>query len=157
MGIKYGKRFMLSWILSSLTMFGLSYIWHGIILNDYAILAYPFQIYLISAAVVYLVIGFLLTRIFIAEFLDRISDKAIPRGLAAGAALGVIVYMVALVVGVTFNSGMELKYLLLDVAWQTAEQCLGGLVVGLVYLLVYEFIPLPMEKENPSDKGKPVQ
>lgn len=157
MGIKYGKRFMLSWILSSVTMFGLSYIWHGIILNDYAILAYPFQIYLISAAVVYLVIGFLLTRIFIAEFLDRISDKAIPRGLAAGAALGVIVYMVALVVGVTFNSGMELKYLLLDVAWQTAEQCLGGLVVGLVYLLVYEFIPLPMEKENPSDKGKPVQ
>lgn len=157
MGNKYGKRFMLSWILSSLTMFGLSYIWHGVILNDYAILAYPFQIYLVSAAVVYLVIGFLLTRIFIAEFLDRISDKAIPRGLAAGAALGVIVYMVALVVGVTFNSGMELKYLLLDVAWQTAEQCLGGLVVGLVYLLVYEFIPLPMEKENPSDNNKQVQ
>jgi protein-S-isoprenylcysteine O-methyltransferase Ste14 len=148
---------MLSWILSSLTMFGLSYIWHGIILNDYAILAYPFQIYLVSAAVVYLVIGFLLTRIFIAEFLDRISDKAIPRGLAAGAALGIIVYMVALVVGVTFNSGMELKYLLLDVVWQTAEQCLGGLVVGLVYLLVYEFIPLPMEQEEASDKKDKVQ
>ena len=73
MEVKYGKRFMFGWILSSLAMFGLSYVWHGVVLNDYAILTYPFQIYLISAAVVYLVSGFLLTRIFIAEFLDRIS------------------------------------------------------------------------------------
>jgi hypothetical protein len=98
MGVKYGKRFMIGWILSSLAMFGLSYVWHGVVLNDYAILTYPFQIYLVSAAVVYLVSGFLLTRIFIAEFLDRISQKPIPRGLAAGAALGMILYMVALVV-----------------------------------------------------------
>lgn len=150
MEVKYGKRFMFGWILSSLAMFGLSYVWHGVVLNDYAILTYPFQIYLISAAVVYLVSGFLLTRIFIAEFLDRISQKPIPRGLAAGAALGMILYMVALVVGVTFNSGMDLKYLLLDVIWQISEQAAGGLIVGLVYIFVFEYIPHPIEDDTNS-------
>jgi hypothetical protein len=157
MGIKYGKRFMIGWLLSSVTMFSLSYVWHGVILNDYAILAYPFQIYLVSAAIVYLVIGFLLTRIFIAEFLDKISIKAIPRGLASGAALGIIVYMVALVVGVTFNYGMDIKYLLLDVAWQAVEQCFGGLVVGLVYIFVFEFVPIQMEQDQHPEDKKPVQ
>ncbi|MCK6641431.1 MAG: hypothetical protein L6Q81_15220 [Bacteroidia bacterium] len=154
MGIKYDKRFMIGWILSALTMFALSYVWHGVILNDYEILSYPFQIYLISAAVVYLVVGFLLTRIFIAEFLDRVSQKAIPRGLAAGSALGIIVYMVALVVGVTFNAGLDIKFLLLDVAWQITEQAIGGIIVGLVYIFVFEFVPMPVEQEHRSGESE---
>lgn len=139
---------MIGWILSSMLMFGLSYLWHGVILNDYALISYPLGIYLFSAGVVYLVIGFLLNRIFIAEFLDRYSTKAVPRGLLAGVGLGVIVYMLALVVGVTFTKGLDLKYLVLDVMWQAIEQCAGGLVVGLVYMLVFEFIPQPLEEEE---------
>lgn len=139
---------MLGWIFSSVLMFGLSYVWHGIVLNDYDLISYPMGVYMVSAAIVYLVVGFLLNRIFIAEFLDRFSEKAIPRGLLAGAALGLIVYMVALVVGVTFSQGLELKYLLLDVIWQTVEQCAGGLVVALVYIFVFEFIPQPAEEEE---------
>lgn len=131
-------------------MFALSYVWHGIVLNDYNLISYPKGIYLISAGVVYLVIGFLLNRIFIAEFLDRFSEKALPRGLLTGVGLGVIVYMVALVVGVTFTKGLDVKYMALDVMWQAFEQCAGGLVVGLVYMLVYEFIPQPVEEENNS-------
>lgn len=139
---------MLGWIISSLVMFGLSYLWHGLVLNDYELINYPIGIYLVSSGVVYFVIGFLLNRIFVAEFLDRYSQKAVPRGIFTGAGLGILVYMIALVVGVTFSKGLELKYMLLDVIWQGFEQCMGGLAVGLVYLLVFEFIPQPIEEEN---------
>lgn len=145
---------MMGWIFSSIFMFGLSYLWHGLVLNDYSLISYPIGIYLASAGVVYLVIGFLLNRIFIAEFLDRYSTRAVPRGLLAGVSLGIIVYMTALVIGVTFTKGLDLKYLVLDVIWQAIEQCCGGLVVGLVYLLVFEFIPQPIEEEDSATKGQ---
>jgi len=145
---KYGKRFMLGWIFSSILMFGFSYLWHGVVLNDYSTINYPLGVYLVSAGIVYLVIGFLLNRIFIAEFIDRFSQKPMARGLLSGLALGVVVYMVALVVGVTFTKGLDIKYLLLDVCWQAIEQAVGGLVVGVVYMTVLEFIPQPLEEEE---------
>ena len=116
-------------------------------MNDYSMINYPLGIYLVSASVVYLVIGFLLNRIFVAEFLDRFTEKPIVRGLFSGIALGIIVYMVALVVGVTFTQGLELKYLVFDIVWQTIEQCVGGLVVGLVYFWVFEHQPQGVEEE----------
>lgn len=144
---KYGKRFMLGWILSSIVMFGLSYGWHGYVLNDYEMIKYPLWIYLISAGVVYFVLGFLLNRIFIAEFLDRYAEKPVPRALLTGLGLGIIAYMVALVLGVTFSKGLDMKFLLLDIVWQAFEQTVGGFVVGLVYMFVFEFIPQPMEDQ----------
>ena len=149
---KYGKRFMLGWLFSSILMFASSYLWHGVVLNDYERISYPFEIYLISAGVVYLIIGFLMSRIFIAEFLDRYSEKAIPRGLLTGAGMGAIVFMSALVFGVSFSSITDLKFMIFDFVWQVIEQTAGGLVVGLVYLLVFEFVPLPMEEEKEKDK-----
>lgn len=145
---KYGKRFMIGWILSSIVMFALSYVWHGVVLNDYELISYPFEIYLVSAGVVYLVLGFLISRIFIAEFLDRYSEKAIVRGLLTGVGLGVIAYMTALVLGVSFSKGLDPKFMALDIFWQVIEQTAGGLTVGLVYLFVFEFIPQPLEEEE---------
>lgn len=139
---------MLGWILSSILMFTVSYVWHGVFLNDFERISYPFEIYLISAGVVYFVIGFLLSRIFIAEFLDRYSEKAVPRGLLTGIGMGVIVFMSALVFGISFSSITDPVFLVMDFVWQVVEQTVGGLAVGLVYLLVFEFVPQPMEEEN---------
>lgn len=143
---------MLGWILSSILMFAVSYLWHGIVLNDFERISYPFEVYLVSAGVVYLVIGFLMSRIFIAEFLDRYAEKAVPRGLLTGVALGVIVFMSTLVFGVSFSSFADPKFLALDLIWQVVEQTVGGLAVGLVYMLVFEFIPQPMEEVDPKDQ-----
>jgi len=138
---------MLGWIFSSIAMFAISYVWHGIILNDYERITYPFGIYLISAGIVYLVIGFAISRIFIAEFLDRYSEKALPRGILTGIGMGAIVFMSTLVFGVSFSSISEPQFIVVDLVWQVFEQMLGGLIVGLVYLLVFEFVPQPMENE----------
>ncbi|MDA0713864.1 MAG: hypothetical protein O3B83_01240, partial [Bacteroidetes bacterium] len=49
------------WGLSTLIMFGLSYLWHGVLLNDYVNIKYPLWLHLMLAGVVYLVIAFVLT------------------------------------------------------------------------------------------------
>ena len=144
----YGKRFVIGWIISSVLMFGLSYIWHGVILYDYAQITYPLGIYLTASAIAYLFIGFLVNRTFVMPFFDKISHHPLLRGPAIGFACGVLVYIIATVVHVTFNKDMDLKYLVLDITWQGIEQAFGGFVVGLVYMFVYEPHPFRAEEEN---------
>ena len=95
-------------------------------------------IYLSAASIAYVFIGFLVSRAFLLPFFDKISRHPLLRGPAVGFACGVLVYIIATVVHVTFNKDMYLKYLLLDITWQGIEQAFGGFVVGLVYILVHE-------------------
>lgn len=131
---------MYAWIISSLVMFGLSYFWHGIFLNDYKLIAYPRGIFLTAAAFVYLFIGFLLTRLFHVHILDRISMHPLLRGPAAGIPTGLMVYMIAIVIGITINKTTEIQYMLFDVCWQMLEQAVGGIFVGLSYMYIPESI-----------------
>ena len=89
------KRFFISWLLSSLLMFLLSYVWHGIFLTDLSRLSYPKALFLFFAAIVYLMIG-------------------------------------------SFSTGSKLENMILDITWQLIEQGMGGLVVGIVRLLIFE-------------------
>jgi hypothetical protein len=56
------------------------------------------------------------------------------RGSAAGIGIGLMIYMIALVIGVTLSRVVSLEYLLFDVCWQCIEQALGGLFIGLIYM-----------------------
>jgi len=44
----------------------------------------------------------------------------------------------ATVVGVSFSTGSNLENLLLDIVWQIIEQSVGGIVVGIVHLFVFD-------------------
>ena len=123
-------------------MFSLSYLWHGIFLNDLARLSYPKEIFLAGAIVTYLILGFLVTKIYQMKYPKQISRRPVIRGLIAGALLGIAVYIVALVVGVSFSSGLEPKYILFDMMWQTAEQTFGGISVGIIYIWIYDGNPV---------------
>lgn len=149
---KYGRRFWIAWLASSVGMYGLSYVWHGIFLNDYKIMNFPQGIFLAAAGVVYLFIGLLLTRFFISKWLDRISRQPLIRGMATGFGLGVIVYLVVLVAGVSFSRDESMQDLLLDLVWQPVEQTVGGGLVGLVFMFVFEPIP---EHVHPEDDEAP--
>jgi hypothetical protein len=144
----YGKRFMIAWITSAVVMFGCSYLWHGVVLNDYARISYPRGIFLIAAACVYLFMAFLLTRLYHIRLLDKISFHPLVRGPLAGAVTGLMVYMMAIVVGVTASYGADFQYMLFDVIWQVIEQSIGGLVTGLVFFFIYEAGPAPERVKN---------
>jgi hypothetical protein len=144
----YGKRFIIGWIIASMSMFGLSYLWHGFVLNDYAQITYPLGIYLMASALAYLFIGFLVSRAFLIPFFDKLTRHPLLRGPAIGFACGLLVYIIATVVHVTFNKDMDLRYFVLDITWQGIEQAFGGFVIGLVYMYVYEANPFMEEAED---------
>lgn len=136
------KRFFLSWILSSVVMFSLSYLWHGVFLNDLQRISYPKEIFLTGASITYLILGFSVTKIYLLQFPKIIAARPFLRGLLSGAFLGVATYLVALVVGVSFSSELTLQYILFDLLWQMAEQSFGGITVAFVYIYIYEGNPL---------------
>jgi hypothetical protein len=134
----WSKRFMFSWILSAIVMFVLSYMWHGLFLNDIKNLKYPVGIFLMSASVVYLVIGFVLVKLFSSLTVVTLLRHFFIRGLVVGAASGLLLYMMALVLGVTFTKSVTLTSIIVDVPWQIFEQIAGGIVISTVYALIYE-------------------
>src|SRR3990170_2437991 len=136
------KRFFLSWILSSLVMFGLSYLWHGIFLNDLQRLSYPKEIFLTGSVITYLILGFLVTKIYLMKFPKQIARKPLVRGIISGAFLGISTYIVALVIGVSFSNILTPQYILFDILWQTAEQTFGGITVGMIYIWIYDGNPV---------------
>ncbi len=136
------KRFFLSWLLSALVMFGASYFWHGVVLNDFARLSYPKEIFLTGSVITYLILGFLVTNIFLMNFPKSIAKKPLTRGIISGVLLGIATYVVSLVIGVSFSSSMTTEYILFDILWQAIEQMLGGITVAFVYISIYEGNPV---------------
>jgi len=128
------KRFFFAWIIVSIAMFSLSYLWHGFVLNDFSRLNYPKEFFLILASITYVFIGFVLVKFYEIKFLDRLfSHQHLIKGVVKGAICGFIFFLIAAVVGVSFNTGSGLKNLALDLAWQMLEQGIGGGVVGFLY------------------------
>lgn len=133
------KRFLISWIASSMVMFGLSYFWHGVFLTDFSRLTYPKEIFLFFAVFVYLVIGFVAAKAIDVKLLEtKFKRKPILKGLISGACLGFTLFVMTYVIGVSFSTGSKLENLLLDGCWQTIEQGIGGVVVGLAHFFVFD-------------------
>lgn len=133
------RRFLISWIASSLTMYLLSYVWHGIFLTDFSRLAYPKGLFLFFAAIVYLIIGFIVAKAIDVKILEaRFRRKPFLRGAISGAVCGICFFLIATVVGVSFSTGSKIENLALDISWQIVEQTIGGLVVGAAHFFVFD-------------------
>jgi uncharacterized protein YacL len=118
-------------------MFTLSYVWHGIFLNDFARLEYPKQMFLIVATFVYLLIGFIITQLYQLKYLeDKFYERPVFRGFVVGMVAGIVFFLIAFVIGISFTNQLKIKVLLFDISWQIIEQSVGGVVVGLVRLVV---------------------
>ena len=135
----FSKRFIISCIASSLVMFLLSYVWHGILLTDFSRLTYSKHLFLFFAAVVYIILGFVVSMAVDSKVLDKhFKRRPVIRGAISGAVCGVALFMIATVVGISFSTGSKLENMLLDITWQVIEQTLGGIVAGLTHVFVYD-------------------
>ncbi len=132
-------RFYVSWLLASIFMFGLSFFWHGVLLTDFSRISYPKGIFLVSAGVVYFALGFLINKVYQLKFFKtKYKAKPVLRGFLVGASCGILLYMIALVFGISFNSNLTLKNIAIDLSWQILEQGFGGLIVGASYIFIYD-------------------
>jgi hypothetical protein len=130
------RKVLFSWIIASVLMFSISYLWHGVILNDFNRLDYPKSVYLTASIIAYLIIGFVVARIYDVQLLDKFEKKPLLRGVIGGAASGFVIYLIAFVIGISFG-GRKLEYILMDVIWQIIEQGVGGLAVGYCHIIMH--------------------
>lgn len=135
------KKSILSWIVSSAGMFCASYAWHGMFLNDLEKIQYPDNVFVSLAGVAYLIIGFVVAFAFMQNIFPNQEKNPVLRGPMIGAICGACIYIVVLVVSISFGSRMNLTHMAFDFCWQTMEQAIGGLLVGMVhyYVTLYDF------------------
>lgn len=131
------RHILLPTLLSTVVMYLLSWVWHGLALTDLEEITIPKPLYFTLAALVYLVLGAGLTFIVHTAIEHGwISlKKAFPLTAALfGVAAGFFVYLVIFVLGMSFVKGGML-HVVVDVLWQMLEQGIGGLCVslGIIY------------------------
>lgn len=147
------RHILLPWLFSAVVMFGLSYAWHGLMLNDLDDLKdqhVPLTKYLIMAGAVYLVLGLVLTiGVHKAIQYEWISLKGpfLFSAFLAGSVLGLMVYLVLVASGMSFTKH-GVAHMVADAIWQMFEQGVGGLIVslGIIYDLHQRF--LEQERAN---------
>ena len=138
------RRILLPWLLAAMLMYGLSYVWHGVVLNDLAELRIPLPLYMTLAGLVYLVIGLgmtLFTHTAIMHEWISLRGGFPFKSALLGAAVGFFVYLMVFILGMSFAKH-EVQHAVVDILWQMLEQGLGGLVIslGIIYDLHKNFL-----------------
>ncbi len=121
------KWFLVCWFASSIIMYSLSFLWHGVLLNDYIHIKYPIWLYFVLSGVVYIVIGLVLTYMY--KYTP--TRKTQYKGVMIGAFVGFFIYLLAFVLGVSFNHP-SINHIIVDFLWQMVEQGVGGASVGFL-------------------------
>ncbi len=132
-------RFVISWVISAIIMYSAFYCWHGILSNDFYKIQYPKGIFLILAALVYIVISFVLVKFFDYKLIRNKIKNLFLRAIVIGSLLGFLLFSISIVFGIGFSSSYSLQIFLVDAFWQIFEQILGGLVIALAHVFI--FIP----------------
>lgn len=117
------------------------YFWHGVFLNDLSRISFPKVLFLSLAALVYLVISFIVYRTFESKFLQKYISQPLLRGVVSGFLIGFILFSLVTVLGISFTKNINFTYIIADCAWQIAEQIIGGLIIGFGKIFIFEPIP----------------
>ncbi len=143
----YSVRFFISWIVAAILMYSAFYTWHGLFLNDLSRISFSKPLFLALAALVYLVISFVLYRVYESKLLAKHIHSAMLRGILSGLILGFVLFAVITVLGISFTKNVTFEYIIADCAWQISEQIIGGLIIGLGKVLIFEPIPELIHKD----------
>lgn len=134
----FKKIFLMSWLISSVGMFILSYIWHGYVLLDFFKNGTPSGLSLFYKILIYLVIGFIIAWLFsLKTFVEFLKYSPVLKGIIFGVLLGVIVFVISTFKSISYNVSLSHQYLLLNFFWQLFEQAMGGFIVGVVYYFMF--------------------
>lgn len=138
------RRIWLPWSLAAIIMYGLSYVWHGIALNDLEAIKVPLALYFSLSALVYVIVALVLVFAMhqaLAHGWISLRRGFPLMGMLLGAAVGFLVYLIAFIFGISFMDH-KLSYIVVDVTWQMVEQGMGGLMVslGIIYDLHKKFL-----------------
>lgn len=131
-------KFYVGWIISALLMYLCFYLFHGILTNDLIKISIPRTVFLTVAAFVYLALGFGMSVLLDASFFKKEIKSVYTRAFIAGPLVGIFLYCVALVVGVSFSAKFSVVNMLVDISWQIVEQTVGIVVIAFVKIITFD-------------------
>ena len=130
-------RFVISWLFSAVVMYTAFYCWHGIFSNDFYKIQYPKSLFLTLAALVYIVISYILAVSFEYKPITKKIKNLSLRAITLGGILGFILFSISTVLGIGFSAAYSTQIFLVDALWQLFEQITGGFVIALVHVLIF--------------------
>jgi len=119
-------------------MYGAFYVWDGVFLNDLNQISFSKALFLVLAALVYLVISFILYITYESKFLQKNISQTLLRGVVSGFLIGFILFSIVTVLGISFTKNINITYIMADFGWQISEQIIGGLIIGFGKLFIFE-------------------
>ncbi len=119
-------------------MYAAFYFWHGVFLNDLKSITFPKIIFLGLAALVYLAISYVLYRTYESKIFTKLFFYPMFRGIASGFFIGFLLFAFVTVLGISFTKNLNLTYILADCAWQIVEQTIGGVIIALGKIMIFE-------------------
>lgn len=136
------KRFAISGGITTLVMLLLSFLWHGVILNDFKNLPVKEEVFLVLSVVAYIGIGFLLNFLLL---YTKTENDTLAKRVMIGGAFGFFIYLLIFTLGISYQSrGVE--HVLIDFIWQMIEQSAGALTAGFIFR-IYERMDAIAETE----------
>lgn len=145
--MQHTHRFYISWLASALFMYVAFYVWHGLFLTDLTQIKFSKTLFLVLVGLVYLVVSYVLYRIYELNIFDKYFSSSLLRGVTAGFILGFILFAIVAVLGISFTKHINTTYLIADCLWQIAEQVIGGVVIGFGKIFIFE----PQAELNHAD------
>lgn len=131
------RRFYFAWIIGAILMYSAFYCWHGLILTDFSRVSFPKPLFFTFAAITYLLISFLIYKVFEIKFLNGISKNLFIKGICTGVIVGFLLFVVTSVLGVSFSTQFSFTHFITDCTWQIIEQSIGGIVVAFCHIHIY--------------------
>jgi hypothetical protein len=131
-------RFFVGWIISAVLMYILFYVFHGVLTNDLIKISLPKSVFLTVAGFVYILLAFGMSVLLDATFFKKEVKNIYTRAFIAGPVIGIFLYAVALIVGVSFSAKFSMINMLVDVSWQVVEQSVGIIVIAFVKVITFD-------------------
>lgn len=133
--MRLNLRFYISWLLGSICMYLLFYFWHGVFLNDFKKINFPFEWLIGFTVIAYFAISFILYAVYESKPMKNIYNFFI-RGVVSGALVGFLIFIISIVITISISRHLTMKHLMLDCVWQICEQIIGGLIISTVKVFV---------------------
>ncbi len=131
------RRFYFAWIIGAIAMYSAFYCWHGLILTDFSRVNFPKPLFLSFTAITYLLISFLVYKVFELKLWDAISKNLFTKAVFTGLTVGFLLFVVTSVLGISFSARFSFTHFVTDCIWQIIEQSIGGIVVAFCHIHVY--------------------
>ena len=126
-------RLIIGTLISALVMTSVSYLWHGVLLNDLYFIKYDIRLFFGLLVFVYLAVSL---GISILLQWYKPKEKRIMKHTSIGVFIGFFMYLVTFIFGLSYQDS-EFEHIVINFLWQMIEQGIGAFAISVYYIIAH--------------------